>query len=163
MADDARVRKQLLDLINHRQADIDDFLHRTRPRRNVLNNITTVCSALSASFVAGPALGGPDRTTEAAHGIGLANGAQLWQPLCIAAFVVAVVAAVCANLSRSQDLPARISAAEACNAELKGLATLLTFKHLAVQEAVELYQQYVLKVPFVDDKEVVKREPAVKR
>jgi hypothetical protein len=163
MADDARVRKQLLDLINHRQADIDGFLRRTRPRRNVLNNVTTVCSALAASFAAVPAVGGPERTNGAAKSIGLANGAQLWQPLCIAAFVAALLAAICANLSRSQDLPARISAAEACNAELKGLETLLTFKHLSVQEAVELYQQYVLKVPFVDDTELPQKETVVRK
>ena len=158
MPDDPKVRKQLLDLINHQQADIDGFLRRTRPRRNVLNNIATVCSALAAAFAAGPAFAGPKRTAEAADSLGLANAGQLWQPLCMAAFIVAVVAAVAANLSRSQDLPARISAAEACHAELKGLATLLTFKHLSVQEAVELYQQYVLKVPFVEDGEVVRSE-----
>jgi hypothetical protein len=157
MPDDPRIRKQLLDLINHQQADIDGFLRKTRPRRNVLNNITAVCSALAAAFAAGPAFAGPKRTNQAAVSVGLDNGGQLWQPLCIAAFIVAVLAAVAANLSRSQDLPARISAAEACHAELKGLETLLTFKHLSVQEAVELYQQYVLKVPFVDESQVVRK------
>ena len=162
MADDSRVRKQLLDLINDQQADIESFLHRTRPRRNLLNNTAVVCSSLAAAFAAFPAMAGPKQTQETARDLGLDNAAQLWQPLCIGAFVVALVAAVAANLSRTQDLPARISAAEACNAELKGLATLLTFKHLSVQEAVELYQQYVLKVPFVDDRDVVEtdRKPA---
>jgi len=35
--------------------------------------------------------------------------------------------------------------------ELEGLSTLLEFGHLSVEDGVKLYQQYVTKIPFVDD------------
>jgi hypothetical protein len=47
-----------------------------------------------------------------------------------------------------------LSAAEAANAELEGLMTLLEFGHLPVEEAVKLYQQYAVKIPFVEDSPV---------
>lgn len=34
---------------------------------------------------------------------------------------------------------------------LEGLATLLEFGTLSVEDGVKLYQQYVTKIPFVDD------------
>src|SRR3712207_7754720 len=37
MAEDARLRKQLLARIDDRRADIERFLHRTRPRRDILD------------------------------------------------------------------------------------------------------------------------------
>jgi hypothetical protein len=45
----------------------------------------------------------------------------------------------------------RLSTAEAANAELEGLASLLEFGQLGVQDGVKLYQQYTVKIPFVDE------------
>ena len=46
---------------------------------------------------------------------------------------------------------ARLSSAEAANTELEGLAGLVQFGHLPVEDGVKLYQQYIVKIPFVDD------------
>jgi hypothetical protein len=151
MADDLRSRKQLCARIKARRADIDEFLAHARPRRNVLNNVSIVCSALAAVLTAPPALGGTKAMKAIADGLSLAGPPQAWQPLCIGAFVVAVAAAIAANLHRSYDLPAQVAAAEACNSELESLLALLDFDDLPVHNAVEQYQQSIHKIPFVKE------------
>jgi hypothetical protein len=68
--------------------------------------------------------------------------------------LVSVSAAVLSNIAKSQDEVARLSTAEAANAELEGLSTLLQFGHLSVDDAVKLYQQYSVKIPFVEEQPV---------
>ena len=153
MADDPRSRRQLCARIKARRADIDAFLGHARPRRNVLNNVSIVCSALAAVFTAAPALGGADAMKAVADGLSLSSPSFVWRPLCIAAFVVAVAAAVAANLHRSYDLPAQVAAAEACNAELESLLALLEFDDLPMHKAVEHYQQSIRKIPFVSEQQ----------
>jgi hypothetical protein len=150
MSDDLKSRRQLRTRIQRRQADIDEFLRHARPRRNVLNVTSIVCSSLAAAFAAVPAIGGAKGMNAVAHGLNLGSGDKAWQPLCWAAFVVALAAALAANLHRVQDLPAHVSAAEACRGELESLLTMLDFNGLAVPEAAELYQQCVRKIPFVE-------------
>jgi hypothetical protein len=149
MPDDLTMHRHLRRRIQRRRADIDEFLRRARPRRNVLNNTTIVCSSLTAAFAAAPAIGGPPAMAATAHALDLGTPSQVWQPLCIAAFVVALAAAVTANLVRSHDLPTQVSSAEACSAELESLLAMLDFHGLPVADASELYQQCVRKIPFV--------------
>ena len=149
MSDDLKTRRQLRSRIQHRRADIDEFLRRTRPWRNVLSNTTIVFSSLSAGFAAVPAIGGMSGMTTTAQKLGLHGPADVWRPLCIAACLVAVLAAVTANLLRSHDLPSQVSAAEACNAELESLLTMIDFHGLSVSDAGEVYQQCVRKIPFI--------------
>ena len=149
MTDDGKSRRQLTARIKARREDIDEFLVLARPRRNVLNNISIICSALAAVLTAGPALGGPRAMADVADNLSLTGAPQVWRSLCIGAFVVAVAAAIAANLHRSYDLPAQVAAAEACNAELESLLALLDFDDLPLHNAVELYQQSIHKIPFV--------------
>jgi hypothetical protein len=151
MNDEAKLRKQLRTRIQGRRADINEYLRHARPRRNVLNNTTIVCSSLTAVFVAPPAVAGARGMQVAADKFGLSGPSFVWRPLCIAAFVIAVLAAVTANLLRSHDLPSQISAAEACNAELESLMTMLDFHGLPVPDAGEVYQQCIRKIPFVKE------------
>jgi len=153
MADVSKSRKQLCSRIKARRADIDEFLGHARPRRNVLTNISIVCSALAAVFTATPALGGAKAMQAIAENLSLAGAPQVWRPLCLAAFIVAVGAAVAANLNRSYDLPAQVAAAEACNAELESLLALLDFDDLPLHNAVESYQQSIQKIPFVKQRQ----------
>ena len=153
MTDDAKARKQLCARIKARRADIDEFLTHARPRRNVLTNVSIVCSALAAVFTATPALGGPKAVQAIADNLSLPGGPPaVWRPLCLAAFLVAVAAAVTANLHRSYDLPAQVATAEACNAELESLLALLDFDDLPLHNAVEHYQQSIQKIPFVQER-----------
>lgn len=63
--------------------------------------------------------------------------------------LVSLVATISVQLGKSQDMAAQLRAAEACDAELEGLQTLLELQHLPVQNAAELYFNYITKIPFV--------------
>jgi hypothetical protein len=145
------VRRELLNRIHARRAGIAAYLRRLRPRRDHLITTSIVSSALSAVLTAGPALGGETFADTVGHALSLGDTSPVWRLLCFGALVVSLVAAVSANLAKSRDLERRVSAAEACNTELEGLETLLEFGHLPVDDAVKLYQQYVAKIPFVDE------------
>ena len=151
MSDDPAVRAELRARIDTRRAGITAFLHDVRPRRNRLTNISIVSSAIAAALVAGPGVAGPEFVNAIKEELSIANGALVWQSLCLAALVVSLVSAISANLSKSQDLAARVTAAEVCSTELEGVATSLQFGHLSVEEAAEQYHQSVSKIPFVED------------
>jgi hypothetical protein len=86
-----------------------------------------------------------------ADGLSLRSDSTVWRVLCLLALLMSVVAAVATNIVKSQDVAQRITAAEATNAELEGLRTLLEFGEIGVGDAAKLYQQYLTKIPWVDD------------
>ena len=71
--------------------------------------------------------------------------------MCAASLVVYLVVAISAKLNKSDDLAARISAAEACNAALEGLRADVEFSKLPVKVAVGEYGQIVARVLFVPE------------
>jgi hypothetical protein len=106
---------------------------------------------MAAVFTAGPALGGEPFAESVQNSLGLVSDSYVWRTLCLLALLVSVGSAVLTNLGKSQDDVAKLSSAEAANAELEGLASLLQYGHLSVDDGVKLYQQYSVKIPFVDD------------
>jgi hypothetical protein len=150
---DQEARQRLTENIEQRQSAIKVFLRRARPRRNRLATTSVVGSALAAGFTAGPAFGGTKFAEGVQGALTLDQSSIVWQGLCLAAMLMSVVAAVSTNLANSHSVAARVSAAEACNAQLEGLQTALTFGRLPVEDAVQLYQQYTTQVAFVDDAE----------
>jgi hypothetical protein len=159
MPDDPRVREELLAQIEARRAGIAAFLHDVRPRRNRLTNISIISSAMAAVFVAGPALAGPQLTDGVKRELSLASAVPVWRALCLAALIVSMVSIISCNMSKSQDLTARVTAAEVCNTELEWVMTSLHFGHLSVDEAIEQYHQCVSKVPFVEELQDTSRSP----
>ena len=151
MADDSELRRDLLQRIEARRAGVDAFLRDNRPRIRRRANVIIVLSSLSAAFTAGPALGGQSFAGSVQQGLGIGDDSVVWRVLCLLALVVSVAAAVLVNIAKGQDADARLSTAEAAGAELEGLATLLQFGHLALDDAVKLYQQYTVKIAFVPD------------
>jgi cytochrome bd-type quinol oxidase subunit 2 len=151
MPEDDRLRRDLLARIEQRRAGVQAFLRANRPRIRRRANVTIVLSSLAAVFTAGPALGGVPFAESVQNSLGLSTESIVWRVLCLAAMLVAVGAAVMTNIAKSQDAEARLSTVEAVNAELDGLAGLLHYGHLSVDDAVKLYQQYTAKVPFVED------------
>lgn len=143
-------RARLLRRIEDRRRTIDAYLRRARPRAARLTYVSVVSSALAAALTAGPGLGGADFVGTASTTLDLGGAPQVWQPLCLLATVTSVIAAISANLSRSRNAEARIVQAEACNAELEGLQTLVEFGQCSVEDAVTWYQQYVAKISFVE-------------
>ncbi len=144
-------RQKLTENIEQRQSSIKRFLRRERPRRNRLTTTSVVGSALAVGFTAGPGVGGPSFAAGVQGALTLEQSSIVWQVLCLAAMVMSVVAAVTTNLANSHSVAEKVSAAEACNTQLEGLQTALTFGHLPLEDAVQLYQQYTAQVSFVDD------------
>jgi hypothetical protein len=151
MTDDSELRRDLLMRIEQRRAAVQVFLRENRPRIRRRVNVTIVLSSLAAAFTAGPALGGETFAEAVQRTLRLNTDSIVWRVLCLAALLVSVSAAVLTNIAKSQDSEARLSTVEAVNAELEGLAGLLHYGHLSLEDAVRLYQQYTAKIPFVDE------------
>ena len=151
MADQTDRRQDLLRRVNARRAGVEAYLRQRRPRARRLSTVTLVLTSLSAVFTAGPALGGVPFAEAVQNVLGLDSSSWVWRTLCFLALLVSVGATVLTNITRSHDPVAELSAVEAADAELEGLATLLEFGTLSVEDGVKLYQQYVTKIPFVDD------------
>jgi hypothetical protein len=149
--DSALLRDDLLARITARRSDVRAYLRDNRPRLRRRANLTIVLSALAALFTAGPAVGGETFSQSVQHNLGLSSDSLVWRVLCLAALVVSIASAVLTNMGKSDDAAGRLGTAEAANAELEGLTTLLEFGQLPVEEAVKLYQQYTVKIPFVEE------------
>lgn len=155
MADDDTLRRDLLARVEARRSDVRAFLSRQRPRTRRLATGTIVLTSLAAVFTAGPAVGGDNFSGAAQKAFHLSTDSVVWRVLCMAALVVSVAAALMTNLGRSQDATARLSAAEAASTELEGLSTLLRYGELSLDDAVKLYQQYTITIPFVAEAPVL--------
>jgi hypothetical protein len=151
MADDDVLRRDLLWRIETRRASVQAYLRERRPRTRRLATITVVLSSLAAVFTAGPALGGQSFADSVQAIFGLNDDTTVWRVLCLLALLVSVGAAVLTNLGKANDDVARLSSAEAANTELEGLSSLLQFGELTVEDGAKLYQQYSVKIPFVDE------------
>ncbi|MGR6967670.1 hypothetical protein ACU610_24745 [Geodermatophilus sp. URMC 61] len=157
MADQTDRRQDLLRRINARRAGVEAYLRQRRPRVRRWATVTLVLTSLSAVFTAGPALGGVSFAEAVQNLFGLDSSSTVWKTLCLLALLVSVGATVLTNITRTRDPVAELSAVEAADAELEGLATLLEFGTLSVEDGVKLYQQYVTKIPFIDDAPAVAR------
>jgi hypothetical protein len=151
MADDSDLRRDLLWRIETRRAAVQAYLRTNRPRTRRRANLIILLTAISALATAGPALGGEPFAQNVQNLFGLVSDSFVWRILCLVALLVSVAGAVLTNISKSQDDVGRLSAAEAANAELDGLASLLQYGHMSVDDGVKLYQQYVAKIPFIED------------
>lgn len=151
MIDTPDTRQLLSTRIEQKQHAVRSYLARQRPRRTRLANLSVVGSTLAATLTAGPGVGGQGFTETVQGVLALADPSLVWRFLCLAAVILSVTAALATNLATSQALADKVSAAETCSAQLEGLHVALTFGRIDVDEAVQLYQQYVTPVAFVDD------------
>ena len=150
MVDD-QLRHDLLTRIETRRAAVQAFLRANRPRTRRRANLIILLTGVSALATAGPALGGEPFAKNVQNLLALQSDSYVWRILCLLALLVSVGGAVLTNLSKSQDDVARLGAAEAVNAELEGLSSLLEFGSLSVDDGVKLYQSYIARIPFIED------------
>jgi hypothetical protein len=155
MADDDTLRRDLLWRIEARRASIQAYLREHRPRTRRRATVTVVLSSLAALFTAGPALGGEPFAQSVQNSLGLASDSYVWRTLCFLTLLVSIGSAVLVNLGKANDDVAKLSSAEAANTELEGLTGLLQFGRVSLEDGVKLYQQYIVKIPFVDDQPAV--------
>jgi hypothetical protein len=151
MADQTDPRLDLLRRVDARRAAVEAYLRERRPRIRRRVTATLVLTSLSAILTAGPGLGGRDFTEAVDGTFDLGDSSVVWRILCLLALLVSLAAAVLTAIDKAQNSAAELSAVEAADAELEGLSTLLEFGHLSVEDGVKLYQQYVTKIPFIDD------------
>ena len=151
MADDDALRQDRLWRIEARRASIQAYLRAHRPRIRRRSTITIVLSSLAALFTAGPALGGEPFAQSIQNSLGLASDSYVWRTLCFLTLLVSIGSAVLVNLGKANDEVAKLSSAEAANTELEGLTGLLQYGRVSVEDGAKLYQQYSVKIPFVDD------------
>jgi hypothetical protein len=151
MAEDDVLRRDLLWRIEARRASIQAYLRSRRPRTRRLATITVVLSSLAALFTAGPALGGESFAQSVQNSLGLASDSYVWRTLCFLTLLVSIASAILVNLGKANDDVAKLSSAEAANTELEGLTGLLQYGHVSLEDGSKLYQQYIVKIPFVDD------------
>ena len=151
MADDDALRRDLLWRIEARRASIQTYLRAHRPRTRRRATITVVLSSLAALFTAGPALGGETFAESVQNSLGLASDSYVWRTLCFLTLLVSIGSAVLGNLGKADDEVAKLSSAEAANTELEGLTGLLQYGRVTLEDGAKLYQQYIVKIPFVDD------------
>ena len=144
------VRGDLLARIAAKRASVQAHLRRHRPKSRRLTTATIVLTSLAAVFTAGPGVGGVGFTT-AADALVPGQNSPVWQVLCLAAALVSVAAAIVSGLSKSQESTAKLNTAAAVDCELEGLAFLLEFGQLPVEDAVKLYRQYIAKIDFIED------------
>ena len=157
MADQTDPRQDLLKRVNARRAAVEAYLRERRPRIRRRVTATLVLTSLAAILTAGPGIGGRDFTEAVDVTFDLADSSVVWRILCLLALLVSVCATVLTAIDKANNSAAELSAVEAADAELEGLATLLEFGHLSVEDGVKLYQQYVTKIPFIDDAPVTAR------
>jgi hypothetical protein len=151
MTEDDVLRRDLLWRIETRRASIQAYLRDHRPRTRRRATITVVLSSLAALFTAGPALGGEPFAQSVQNSLGLASDSYVWRTLCFLTLLVSLASAVLVNLGKANDDVAKLSSAEAANTELEGLTGLLQFGRVTLEDGAKLYQQYIVKIPFVDD------------
>jgi len=152
MDENEELRRNLLARIEARRSAVAVFLRENRPVIRRRANITIVLSVLAAVFTAGPAIGGENFAGAIKNMFGLASDSVVWRTLCLFALLVSVGAAVMANLAKSHEAASnRLTTAEAAKAELEGLAALVEFGHLSLEDAVKLFHSYSVKIPFIDD------------
>lgn len=144
--------QHLLRKVKGRRRSIAAYLAATRPRAERLTTVTVVSSAMAAALTAGPALGRSTFTENVANVVPFFDESEdVWATLCAIAMVVAIIAAASANLRASRNSQAKIVRAEACEAELEGLQSMVEFRQVPLAEGVKLYQQYVSKVAFIPE------------
>jgi hypothetical protein len=152
MGEDDGRKQDLLARIEVRRSGAAQYLRENRPGIRRRANVTIVLSSLAAVVTAGPAFGGEKFSEGVQHLLGLASDSYVWRTLCLIAVVVSVGAAVMTNLAKSHEAAInRLGVVEAAKAELDGLAELLRFGHLSIDDGVKLFHSYSTKIPFVDD------------
>jgi hypothetical protein len=139
----------LLERVRAKRLHIISYVNRvepSEPRENRLSSLGIVCSALATLLTAGPAIGGESFT----KALGAAGpNSPSWRILCGGAMMFSLAAAVASKLYKSHDIAARLSKAQACDAKLGAIETLLEVGRLSLKDAATRYEKCILEVPFI--------------
>ena len=115
MEENEDLRQRLIQRIQARRVKIHSFGHDLEQRGNRLTNLSIVCTAITAIFTAGPALGGQNFAINVQQMLGLGSPSSVWQPICLLAVILSAMAAGANNLYKSQEIASRLAKAESCS------------------------------------------------
>ena len=152
----------LLRKIRDKRRRIAAFVGKLEPRGVRLMNLSIICGAIATALTAGPAIGG-SRLTEA---LGTAGpNSPSWRILCGAAMAFSLVATIATNLYKSHDTASRLAKAQACDAKLEGLETLVELRQMSTNEAATRYEECIPEVSFIpselEAKKWSRRQPSL--
>ena len=141
-------KESLLRKITGKRLEIRSFISKTEPRNTRLINIATICSAIATSLTAAPAFGGKPLSAWLTKTLGLEQ-LPVWQLLCFGAMGCSFAAMVAGNMLKSHEITSKLLRAQATNAKLEGLETLIELDQTDIENASSLYSQYLNDVSFL--------------
>ena len=152
MSENGDLQQKLVNRIRARRLMINQFVTELERRGNRLINLGIVATAITTVLVAGPALGGERFTGGLQNLFGLPSDSWIWRTLCFAAAILSIAAAVANNMYKSHDIASRLAKAQSSSVLLEGLETSLEFGQLSLDEATRRFQEYLVQVPFIEEK-----------
>ena len=141
-------RESLLKRIKDRRRSIKSFLSSLEPAGTRLTNFNIICGAIATVLTATPAIGG--KTMMDALGSSDPNSLTWRIPFATAA-LFSLLSTIAANLYKSHEIATRLGKAQACDAKLEGLETLLELEQITLKDSATQYTQYISEIPFVSD------------
>ncbi len=140
-------RETLLTLIREKRATLAEFINKIDGRSRRQTNIAIICGAIAAALTAGPAIGGVPFSAWLTKATGVET--PIWQVLCFGAMICSVAATIATNLSKTQDVLSKLTAAQACNARLEGLQSQVELQSLDFKQASADFSKLLAEIPFV--------------
>lgn len=141
-------RDGLMKRIRDKRRSIKSYIDNIEPAGNRLTNLNIISGAIATILTASPAIGG-DALLDA---LGSSDpGAVTSRTLFATAAVFSLLSTIAANLYKSRNIANRLSKAQACDAKLEGLETLIELEQIEIPKAAIQYTQNISEIPFIPD------------
>jgi hypothetical protein len=153
-------REDLLKRIRNKRRSIRSYLNHLEPTGMRLANFNIICGAIATVLTAAPAIGG----SALIDVIGSSDpSSQTWRMLFAAAALFSLVSTIAAEMYKSREIASRLGKAQACDAKLEGLETLLALDQIEFKNSATQYTQYISEIPFISDQtsNLLRRQSAV--
>ncbi len=144
------VDTDLLTQIRNKRARVEAVVAAAAPRKRRLLNMSIIGGALAAVLTTGPAVGGQPFATWLKTSLDLTSPA--WQLLCGGAALCSVIATVCTQLLKSNNLEERVFRGQSCRAKLEALEVGLSTGQMDVPSATAQYMKCLEEAAFLESR-----------
>jgi len=138
--------EDLLKRIRNKRRSIKSFLSTLEPKSIRLTNLNVVCGAIATGLTTIAAIWGKTATNS--------GDSPVWRIVLVVAAVFSFSSFLAADLYRRNEMASRLGKAQACDAKLEGLETLLGLDQITLKDAATAYTQYISEIPFISDESV---------
>ncbi len=129
----------LLKRIHTKRSHIATYLSTVEPTANRITTLTTFCSAVAALL-----------TGSLTKALGITGpSSPSWQWIAASATGFSIVAGSANQWYKSRDFATRVSTAQATDAKLEALETLLEVGQISPKDAMTRYERYLLEIDFI--------------